>query len=145
MKVILTADVKKVGRKGEVKEVADGYAQNVLLPRNLAVPGTAQNLKKYKKQVERKEDAKAFSAALLKKTLKEVNGKTITIQARANEQGKLFEAIHEKHIIDALKKEFGVELPESSLELNGPIKQVGEISISLGSGKIKAKISLIIA
>lgn len=136
MKVILLADVKKVGRKGEVKEVANGYAQSVLLPRKLALPGTPENLKKVEKQVALKEDKKAFNHALLVKTLKDLFGKTIIIAAKANENGTLFEAIHEKQILEAIRKECGVEIPDSVLKLQGPIKKNGEHILQLeGEGE----------
>ena len=85
MKVILVADVKKVGQKGQVVEVSDGYAQNVLLPRKLALPGTAGNLAKQEKQNERKADKKAFDHTLLAKTLKELHGKTVRGGTRSAE------------------------------------------------------------
>lgn len=136
MKVILTADVKKVGQKGQVVEVSDGYAQNVLLPRKLALPGTAANLVKHAKQDERKADKKAFDHALLAKTFEELNGKTVAITAKANEAGTLFEAIHEKQIAEAIHRELGLDVPESVIKLGGALKRAGVHHIQLeGEGE----------
>jgi len=142
MKVILLSDVKKLGRKGEVVEVANGYAQSVLLPKKLALPGTPENLKKAEKQIALKEDKKALDHALLAKTYKELRGKVIHISAKSNEAGKLFEAIHEKQIIDSLEKECGIQLPQTSLKLDEPIKKVGEYQLVLKEGGEQAQITL---
>lgn len=140
MKVILTTDVKKVGRKGEVKEVADGYAHNVLLPKKLALPGTPENLKRYQKEEEQKEDKKAFDESLLIKILKDVDGKQVSVSAKANEQGKLFEAVHTKQVIEAIQKGLNVEVPESVFESPLSIKEAGDHSISLKAGKVRATV-----
>lgn len=145
MKVILITDVKKVGQRGEVKEVADGYAQNVLIPRKLALPGTAENLKKYQKEEERKEDKKAFDESLLIKTLKEIDKKEVTISANANEQGGLFETIHTKQVVDAIKKDLAVEVPESVFAEPVSIKQSGVHEVKLKVGKVNASVRVIIS
>lgn len=142
MKVILTADVKKVGRKGEVKEVSSGYAQNVLLPQKLALPGTPENLEKVQKEAERKEDKKAFNEGLLIKALKEIDGRELVIPANANEQGTLFKAIHTQQIIEALKKEFNVEVPETVFQESISIKQSGQHKTRLKAGKVHVDIVL---
>ena len=142
MKVILTTDIKKVGQRGEVKEVADGYAQNVLIPRKLALPGTAENLKKYQKEEERKEDKKVFDETLIIKTLKEVDGKEVSISAKSNEQGKLFEAVHMKQVIEAIKKDLAIEVPESVFVESVSIKQSGSHEVKLKVGKVAATVVL---
>ena len=142
MKVVLLADVKKVGRKGEVVEVANGYAQSVLFPRKLALPGTPENLAKAQKAAALREDKKAFDHSLLAKTLKELDGKQVSLSAPANETGTLFKAIHEKQVIDAIKAVYGVSVPESVLKLDGAIKKTGEHIVRLeGEGE---KASLIV-
>lgn len=140
MKVILTQDVKKVGRKGEVKEVADGYAHNVLLPKKLALPGTPENLKKIEKEQEQKEDKKALDESLLIKSIKNVDGKTVSVSAKTNDAGGLFEAIHNKHIISAVKEQLGIDLAESVFVNQESIKTAGEHQVKLKVGKVTASL-----
>lgn len=132
MKVILLADVKKVGRRNEICEVASGYAQNVLLPKNLAVPATPENVKRFKKEEGRAADKKAYNQALVDKNIADVAGKTLTLKVRANENGKLFQAIHTKQIADAIANEFNVHIPEKSI-VSMDIKEIGTHSISIGN------------
>jgi len=144
MKVVLLVDVKKVGRKGEVVEVANGYAQSVLLPRKLALPGTPENVKKAEKQVASKEDKKAFDNALLAKTLKDLNGKIITLQVKSNENGTLFTSVHEKHILDAIKSQSGAALAPGVLKMKEVIKKAGEHTLMLEGAGEKVSITVVI-
>lgn len=139
MKVILLTDVKKVGRRNEVVEVADGYAHNVLIRGKLAIPATPDQLKRIEKEKGKVADTKAFSDTLLAKNIEMVKDKTLTIRARANEKGKLFQTIHPKDIAEALEKEFRVSIPESSIQ-SDDIKQVGEYTAVVTSGTVKARV-----
>jgi len=141
MQVILLADVKKVGRKHEVVHVADGYAQNILLPQKLALPATPENLKRFKKQEGRVADKKAFDESLLIKNIKELDGKAITIDAKSNDAGKLFQAIHPKHIADAIQNTYAISVPESVLDA-GDIKNVGEYTVLLSFKKTSASLTV---
>lgn len=144
MKVILLTDVKKVGQRGEVKDVADGYAQNVLIPRGLAKPGTAENLKRLEKKQEREGESKAAEAALAQKAVEAVNGKTVTLSVRANEAGKLFEAVHEKHIVDAIEKEFRARFSEKDILLKEPIKNLGTFEAEVRVGEKKGAVKVVV-
>lgn len=115
-----------------MKEVAPGYAQNVLVPRKLALPGTPENIRKAERARGRKEDTKAFAQSLLESAFKHIDGKMVTIHARANEQGGLFEAINAKHIAAVLHREFRVEIPESAIALSAHLKTLGEYRVSVG-------------
>jgi len=134
MKVILLNDIKKVGRKGEVVTVADGYGQNVLLKKGLALPGTAENLARARKAAGRAADKRAYDQTLLEKLIMELGGKTLSIDARANESGTLFRAVHPKQIAEAIRKEFKFDIPESSIRMED-IKQAGEHAVVLSAGK----------
>lgn len=142
MKIILLQDVTKLGQKGSVAEVADGYAQNVLIPKKMALPATAGNLKQAEDGALRSAERVAMDAALAKQALGQLDGKTVTIQAKASESGTLFEAIHEKQILEAIKKEFNIALPESALALEGPIKKVGDHSLPLSLSGSSAALTL---
>ncbi len=131
MKIILLKDVKKIGRKYEIKEVADGYALNSLIPNDIAVPATSSYLKlieaKKKQNALMKEDfKKAFEYALTKLP----DGK-LHISGKVNEKGHLFAGIHADQIIDEFKKETGVILCSEHFEMEKPLKEIGEHIIDL--------------
>lgn len=125
MKVILKADVKGVGKAGSILDVADGHARNFLLPRGLAEEATTGNLAqlegrraaKQKRDDKLLTDAKALAAML--------ESRPVTIRAKAGEQGKLFGAVTNSQVADAVRAEFGVELDRHKLELGEPIKSAG--------------------
>ena len=128
MKVILLKDVKKVGVRGAVQTVADGYANNVLIPGKLALPATADNLKRWEREQEGKQSHAAFDATMAKKALSELDGKSVSIEARANPSGGLFEAIRARQVSEAIQKELGASIPEESITLlpADAIKKLGE-------------------
>ena len=144
MKIILLKDVKKIGRKYEVKEVADGYALNSLIPSGVAVPATPNFLKgieeKKKLEVILKQDfKKAFEYAISKLP----DGK-VHITGKVNEKGHLFAGIHEDQIIAEFKKETGVILSKDHFNLEKPIKEVGEHSIEIKVDNEKYKLNIVI-
>lgn len=126
MKVILKADVKGVGMKGSILDVADGHARNFLLPKGLAEEATAGNLAqlegrraaKQRRDDKNVADAKAIAATIA--------AKPVTVRAKGGEQGKLFGAVTTAQIADAVRSEFGVDLDRHKLELAEPIKTAGD-------------------
>ncbi|MBX9765529.1 50S ribosomal protein L9 [Patescibacteria group bacterium] len=144
MKVVMLMDVKKVGQRGAVVEVADGYAMNVLIPKKQAAPATAENLKRVEREALAAKGKKDMDAMLAKKALEQIDGKTITIHAKANPAGGLFESIKEKQINEAIEKEFGISLPESAIKLDEPIKKAGvhPVSVSLQGAKATVTLSI---
>ncbi|RJQ35094.1 50S ribosomal protein L9 [Candidatus Parcubacteria bacterium] len=144
MKVIFLKDVGGVGVRGAVKDVSDGYAQNFLIARGLAEQATPEKLAAHeasmKKEMEaRDEDTKAREA-----TIKELNGFTLSIQARATEKGGLFKAIGPKDIARALS-DAGKHVPEDAIALEKPIKTVGEHAIEIASGSARSRITAAVA
>ena len=134
MKVILTADVKGQGKKGELKEVSEGYARNYLIPRGLAMKATADNLN----ALALKEKAKATQAAKEKAQAQEYAKKlescVVKVQARGGENGKLFGAVTGKEVADALKEQYGIELEKNRILMEEHIKSFGsyELRCKLG-------------
>ena len=131
MKIILLKDIKKIGRKYDVKEVANGYALNSLIPGGIAVPATPNYLKgieeKKKHDVLLKQDfKKAFEYAVNKLP----DGK-LHISGKVNDKGHLFAGIHEGQIIEEFKKETGILLSPEHFNLEKPIKETGEHPIEL--------------
>ncbi|MBY0538993.1 50S ribosomal protein L9 [Patescibacteria group bacterium] len=142
MKVVMLVDLKKVGSRGTVVEVADGYAMNVLLPQKKAVVATPENLKRVEKDTLAAKGKKDMDAILAQKALAQINGKTITVTAKANPTGGLFESIKEKQINEAIEKEFSISLPESAIKLDEPIKKTGVHPVTISLHQAKAVISV---
>ena len=116
MKVILLKDVKGTGKKGEVKEVSDGYARNFLLPKKMAKVADNQAVKELKEQKEYEE------AVELGDKMKEMN---IEIYSKAGEGGRLFGSITAKEIAEQLKKQKGIAVDKRKILLNEPIRVLG--------------------
>lgn len=134
MKVVLLQDVAKIGRKHAVVEVPAGYAQNQLIPRKLAKPATAENLKAALKEAEHKQAAMAAGDAKYEATRSALKDKKIVISApNKNQQGHLFASIKKGEVIEALQKAGIIADPEM-VELPRPIKEVGEHTIELKYG-----------
>ncbi|WP_059050421.1 50S ribosomal protein L9 [Paenibacillus senegalimassiliensis] len=124
MKVIFLQDVKGQGKKGEVKNVSEGYAQNFLLPRGLVRPATDGNVKTLEQQTAAEQKRKLQEkeeAAQLGKKLEEM---TIELKAKAGEGGRLFGAITSKQVAEALAKN-GVKIDKRKIEMSDPIRTLG--------------------
>lgn len=134
MKVILLKDVKNLGKKGESKEVANGFARNFLFPQKMAESAT--NAAVQKSQLEMSKEAQVQEEALKKiqELAENLAGSEIIIQAKAK-KGKLFGAVSKKKILKELEKK-GVMVAENAITLKEAIKEVGEyeIKVELGHG-----------
>ena len=142
MKIILLQDIKKVGQRGAVATVADGYANNVLIPKKLAVPATDANLKQWERESKKARALEATNEASAKEAFSRIDGKTIILKVRANENGGLFEAVHEKQIAEAIYKEWGVSLNEDGIELSEPIKKIGIYTVPVSHQGAKASVTV---
>jgi large subunit ribosomal protein L9 len=129
MKVILLQDVKKLGTKGQIVEVSEGYGRNFLLPRKLAAPGTAENINDAKQKqaaAKHKKIVASEEAVVLASQLKKVE---LTIPVKVGEGGKIFGAITGKTISDAAKEQYDLELDKKKVEIKEPIKTLGDHEI----------------
>ncbi|MGX7031236.1 50S ribosomal protein L9 [Vagococcus zengguangii] len=127
MKVIFLSDVKGQGKKGEVKEVSSGYAQNFLIKKGLAKEATSTTLSELKgqeKAKEKEEAAKKAEAEELKATF-EAEGFVVEMKAKAGEDSRLFGSITSKQIAEALQKQHGYKVDKRKMELNNPIRNLG--------------------
>lgn len=128
MKVILLEDVSKVGRRGEVRDVSDGYARNFLIPKKLALGATAGNLKNLD-HIKQQANAKADRA---KSDAEELRARIETLayeeRRQASEEGKLFGSVTSQDLVDFLEKH-GVKIERRRLQLDEPIKTLGETSV----------------
>lgn len=124
MKVILQQDVKKLGKKGDIVEVSEGYGRNFLLPRKAAVPATSQNLNVANAQAgskARKEAMAADEAKLMAKQLEKVE---VKIPVRIGEGGKLFGSVTGKDVSDALKKQH-IDIDKRKITIQGEVTGTG--------------------
>lgn len=132
MKVIFLQDVKGKGRKGECKEVADGYARNFLLPRGLAEIANQANLKKLKKQQQKEAEKRKAELEQAKQLAKQLEEKELIITTnKVGENGRLFGSITTKQISQELKKQYQIEVDKKKIQLPEPIRTLGATKISL--------------
>jgi large subunit ribosomal protein L9 len=133
MKIILREDVEKLGKAGDVVKVADGFGRNYLIPRQLAVPANVRNLKALehdRRVIEARAKKSRKSAESLAEKLAAVS---ITLPAKAGEEGKLFGAITSRDIAEALEKA-GVPVDRKNVLLLDPIKQLGDYKVKIKAG-----------
>ncbi len=131
MKVIFTADVKGQGKKGEVKNVSDGYAKNFLLPKGVAIEATASNLNDIKGKndsIKFKKDTEEEQARALSEKLKTIS---VKITAKCGENGKLFGSITSKDLFDELKKQHNISIDKRKFVLHDGIKSIGEFNVDI--------------
>lgn len=143
MRVILLHDIGGVGKKGDVKDIVDGYAQNRLIPQGLVVQATPERLKTHEAAREKEIEEKARAAEQIKTIVQSLEGKRFELAARATEKGGLFKSIDAKDVATLLKKNRAA-LPESAVVLSKPIKTIGEHAIELAYEKARAHITLAI-
>ncbi len=129
MKVILLKDVRKVGRKFEIKEVSNGYALNYLIPHKLAEVSNESNTKKLQTRKAQDEAEKKVQEDLLMKNLKSLDGITLEISENANEKGHLFKGVHNEEIVAALKLQGHLDILPEYIVLEKPLKELGEHTV----------------
>ena len=125
MKVIFTKDVKGKGKKGEVKDVAIGYANNYLLKNNLAVEATPGNLKQLEAQKEKQKEKAKQELEEAKKLKETVENLTVELSAKSGDSGRLFGSITSKQIAEELKKTHQIKVDKRKIELDDPIRSLG--------------------
>jgi len=145
MKVILLEDVKNVGKKGTTINAKDGYARNFLFPKNLAIEATPVNLKNLENARKQKEEKEKQLFEDAKKLEEELMKFTVVIKSKTGENGKLFGSITTKEISEHLESEHGFSFDKKKLDLEEPIKSVGEyfVKIKLHS-MVNAKLKVIV-
>ncbi len=134
MKIVLLEDIKKIGKKGEIKEISDGYARNFLFPKKLAQPATEDAIKEAlenKKEIERQQKSVLNN---LRNIASQLKGKIFILKAK-EKNGKLFGSVSAREINQAIKKS-GIEIEEKSILLQEPLKKTGtyEVKIEFSQG-----------
>ena len=131
MKVILTQDVKKIGKKGEIINASDGYAKNFLFPQKLAVPADAQNLNELKAKQATEKHTKEIETEEAKKIAEQIKQIKITIKAKIGENQKLFGSITSKEIAEQIENQIKIKIDKKKITLKDPIKTIGEYPIEI--------------
>jgi len=134
MKVVFLKDVTRVGRAGEVKEVADGYAKNFLLPKKLALPATPSSIKMAEAQLQKEEQGQQRHAEELVEVARQLEGLSLDFKMKVMEEGRLYGSIRDNQIAEELKRLTGIDIERTKIELLEPIRQLGsyELTIRLG-------------
>lgn len=130
MKVILLQDVKKMGKKGDVIEASDGYARNYLFPRKLAEEATANALHVVNAKKENERNKKLAELEAAQKLAAELKGKEVTINAKAGDNGRLFGAITNKDVAEAINSEFNLSIDKKKVVVN-TIKVAGTYEVEV--------------
>ena len=142
MKVILNADVAKLGKKYEVKDVSDGHALNMLIPKGLVEIATPASLKTLETKKTALVDAQKRMEEVIVKNLKTIHGKVFEVTQKVNEKGHLFAVIHLDQVSELVKAKTNVELPAVYLSTAKPIKEEGDHEVTVKVGKETAVFTL---
>lgn len=147
MKVIFLADVKGKGKKGEIKEVPTGYAQNFLIKKNLAKEATSQSIGelKGKQKAEEKAQAEILAEAQAVKAILDEDKTRVQFQEKVGPDGRTFGSITAKKISEELQKQFGVKVDKRHIILDNPIRAIGLVEVPVKLHKeVTAEIKLAI-
>ena len=125
MKVILTADVKSLGKKGEIVDVSDGYARNMLLPKKLGVEANSKNINDLKLQKANEDKVAKEILEQAKSLAAEIAEKSVTVSIKVGEGGKTFGSVSSKEIAEAAKAQIDLELDKKKIQLSSPIRTLG--------------------
>lgn len=143
MKIILKKDVPKLGSEGEVKDVADGYGRNYLIPKGLAVEATKSEMAKLRTKEEHREMKEERIREKSEEILKKVSSRHFTIKVKAGSSGKLFGSVTSADIADKIEEDTGTKLDKKFIVLPENIRETGDHEIELElPGNVKGTIKL---
>jgi len=146
MRVIFLEEVPNVGSAGQIKDVSDGYGRNYLIPRKLAMPARPQDIKDVEAQIKARARIAAKTEAEMKALAAQLEGKELTIKAKAGQQERLYGSVTGADISAALEKSLGVIVDKRKIELSQPIHQLGTNDVLIRLGKdITANIKVTVA
>ncbi|MCI1305391.1 MAG: 50S ribosomal protein L9 [Lachnospiraceae bacterium] len=131
MKVILLQDVKSLGKRGDVVNVSDGYARNMLLPKKLGVEATPKTLNDLKLQTAHEEKLAAEALAAAKELAEQIGRSTLQMKIKVGEGGKTFGSISAKEIVEAAKEQYGFDLDKKKVQIASPIRELGAAAVAV--------------
>ena len=127
----MNRDIKGTGKAGDVVNVSDGYARNMLLPKGYATEATEGNIRSLKKQKAIAAEKKAEEKAAAQQTAEKIGKVSVEIKTKAGEGGRIFGSITSKDIADALKAQHNITVDKKKILLDSPIKQTGEMTVEI--------------
>lgn len=142
MKIILLKDVAKVGKRHEIKNIADGHAQNFIIPRGFGIPATDANIRKIETMKNASNADRSVQETLLAKNLEALGELTINLSGKANEKGHLFAGIHKDEIVKAVAKQANIIINPEFLLLDKPFKEIGNHIVIVEAAGKKANLKL---
>ncbi len=145
MKVVFLKDISTKGKRGEIRDVANGYARNFLFPQGLAMPATAGAIKIAKVQSEEKSQRQARQQEEINELIQQLEAKELHLKARAGAKGRLHGAITSADIAHGLSQLVNIEIDKKKIELDEPLHHLGsyEVTISLAKGS-EARLKVVI-
>lgn len=129
MKVILLEDVKSLGKKGEIVNVSDGYARNMILPKKLGVEATSKNLNDLKLRKANEEKVAQENLDAAKAFAEELSTKEVILTLKVGEGGRTFGSVSSKEISEAAKKQLNLDIDKKKLQLENPIRNLGVTNV----------------
>lgn len=146
MKVILLQDVKSLGKKGEIVNVSDGYAKNMILPKKLGVEANAKNMNDLKLQNQHADKVAQEQLDSAKQTAEDIKDKIVEVKIKAGEGGRTFGSVSSKEIATAIKQQWGMDIDKKKMVLPEPIRSLGthEVPVKLHpkvTGTIRVKVT----
>ena len=138
MKVILLEDVKSLGKKGQIVNVSDGYARNMLLPKKLGVEATSKNMNDLKLQKAHQDKVAQENLDSAKAFAEELKDKQATVSIKVGEGGRTFGSVSTKEISEAVKSQLGYDIGKKKMVLPSPIKELGTTMVPI---KLHAKVT----
>jgi large subunit ribosomal protein L9 len=145
MRLLFLKDVGGVAQRGTIKEVADGYAMNYLIPHGLAVQATPEKIKEHEHKQAQETQVREAEAFALTKKVQALEGARIEMTARATEKGGLFKSITAQDVARAILEQKSIQIASELLNLPKPIKQIGEYPLVIQVQKVKATVTVAIA
>jgi large subunit ribosomal protein L9 len=130
VKVILTSDVDPLGKSGELKDVANGYARNYLIPRNLAVSAAGGTYRAWLHDIASREEQRKKDFAEAEINAQRISSTTLTMGVKVGEGGKLYGSITAKDIADALARR-GIDIDRHKIDLDEPLRQLGTYKVAI--------------
>ena len=146
MKVILLQDVKSLGKKGEIVNVSDGYARNMILPKKLGVEATSKNLNDLKLQNQHADKVAQEQLDAAKQMAEDIKDKIVEVKIKAGEGGRTFGSVSTKEIAAAIKQQWQMDIDKKKMVLAEPIRSLGTVEVPVKlhpkvTGTIRVKVT----
>ncbi len=144
MKIILLKDTAKIGKKYDIKDVAEGYALNLLIPNKLAIVATKDAIKRMEIEKAREEGEKKVHEDLILKNIDGLKNTPLIISAKTNDKGHLFAGLHREDLAKEIERQTKLSIDPTFIKLDNPIKEIGDYNIEINAiGKsVKFKLSV---